>query len=519
VRHDFALTPANAAAVAEIARRLEGLPLAIELAAARSRLLDPDALLQRLKSSFDALGTGAVDVPERQRTLRATVEWSMGLLDDDERSLLETMAVFVDGFTVDAAAEVAGLDEDRTLCLTEALAGHSLIVIQHPEPGLRSRMPDTIRAFVAERLAARPDLAEIQRRHADHYRTLAEGADRPLRGFGESAPWVERLQAEAGNLAAAVRWYLAHDRAPLPHLFRVLSPFRVLWPWWGLRNEVMGEARGWVAELLPAADALDPQARAELLWTATVAALEVSDDAAALAGGERLGPLVDQIDDPYLVAVSHLVLAWTAALATDIERAKRELTLSVEELRAQEEPLWLAIALLTLGATDAYLGRYDEAQGHLDEVRAVAEGFDNARLGAIARAQLALLAITRGRLEDAGTLVAEGLDLSLQTGSTHALTMVLGACAQLALAEGDAERAALIAGAAEGLRVHAGLRVWMSLSEPNEAIAPIREAVGPDRFDAVFASGAQLSQDEAVQAGRAASAVSASAGAGPPAPA
>jgi hypothetical protein len=97
--------------------------------------------------------------------------------------------------------------------------------------------------------------------------------------------------------------------------------------------------------------------------------------------------------------------------------------------------------------------------------------------------------------------------------------MVLGACAQLALAEGDAERAALIAGAAEGLRVHAGLRVWMSLSEPNEAIAPIREAVGPDRFDAVFASGAQLSQDEAVQAGRAASAVSASAGAGPPAPA
>ncbi len=127
VRPGFALTEGNAAAVAEICRRLEGLPLAIELAAARTRLLDPDALLRRLARSLDALGTGAVDLPERQRTLRATVEWSMGLLDDAERSLLETMAVFVDGWTVEAAAQVAGLDEDRALDLSEALARHSLI--------------------------------------------------------------------------------------------------------------------------------------------------------------------------------------------------------------------------------------------------------------------------------------------------------------------------------------------------------------------------------------------------------
>src|SRR6516164_370288 len=112
VRPGFALTEDNAAAVAEICRRLEGLPLAIELAAARTRLLDPDALLGRLAKSLDALGTGAVDLPERQRTLRATVEWSVGLLEDAERSLLETAAVFVDGWTVEAAAQVAGLDED-----------------------------------------------------------------------------------------------------------------------------------------------------------------------------------------------------------------------------------------------------------------------------------------------------------------------------------------------------------------------------------------------------------------------
>ena len=125
VRPGFALTGANAAAVVEICRRLEGLPLAIELAAARIRLLDPDELLRRLATSLDALGTGSVDMPHRQRTLRDTVQWSVDLLDDDERSLLETVAIFVGGWTVGAAGQVAGLAEDRVLELSEALEGSS----------------------------------------------------------------------------------------------------------------------------------------------------------------------------------------------------------------------------------------------------------------------------------------------------------------------------------------------------------------------------------------------------------
>jgi predicted ATPase len=212
VRPGFALTEANAAAVAEICRRLEGMPLAIELAAARSRLLDPSALLDRLARSLDALGTGAVDLPERQRTLRATVEWSAGLLDGAERTLLEVAAVFTDGSTVQAA--VAGLEEDRALELSEALAGHSLVYVDSTPLGPRSRMLETVRAFVAERLAARPDADQVRRRHASYYRGLAEQADRPLRG-ADQGEWLERLDAEAGNLAAAVRWYLAHDPGPL----------------------------------------------------------------------------------------------------------------------------------------------------------------------------------------------------------------------------------------------------------------------------------------------------------------
>src|SRR5262245_3102319 len=306
VRPGFALTQANAAAVVELCRRLEGCPLAIELAAARTRLLDPAALLRRLATSLDALGTGTVDMPERQRTPRATVEWSVGLLDDAERSLLETMAVFVDGWTIEAAADVAGLDEDHALELTEALARHSLVHIDHTELGPRSRMLETIREFVCERLRARADVAEVRRRHADHYRDLAEQADRPLRGVGHNE-WLERLQIEAANLVAAVRFYLAHDPAPLPHLFRIM------WSFWELRDR-MREARAWVEQLLPAADSLDLQARAELQWAAVVTAIEVGDDAATLSARARLGAMLDGIEDPFLHAVSLLVMAWASPI-------------------------------------------------------------------------------------------------------------------------------------------------------------------------------------------------------------
>jgi predicted ATPase len=179
------------------------------------------------------------------------VEWSVGLLEDAERSLLEVVAVFVDGWTIGAAAQVAGLGEDRALDLSEELARHSLIYVNSTGLGPRSRMLETVREFVAERLAARPDAVEVGRRHAEYYRALAEQADRPLRGPGQSQ-WLERLQAEAGNLAAWVRWYLAHDAGPLPHLFRIL------WPFWFLGDH-MREVRPWVGQLLSTVDLLDPR--------------------------------------------------------------------------------------------------------------------------------------------------------------------------------------------------------------------------------------------------------------------
>jgi predicted ATPase len=492
----FAVTRENAEAVVEICRRLEGLPLAIELAAARTRLLDPQALLARLSTSLDVLGQGAVDMPERQRTLRATVEWSVGLLDDAERSLLETVAVFVHGWTIEAASEVADLDQDRALHLTEALARHSLIQVDSTRRGPRSRMLETIREFVAERLAARPDAAEIEHRHAEYFRALTEQADRPLRGPGQNE-WLDRMQAESGNLAAAVRWFLAQDPTPLPHMFRAL------WPLWSLRDH-LAEALPWVKQLLSAANSLDPQARAELVWTATATAGDMGDDQAALAARERLGPTLDSIQDRFLLALSHLAMAWSLPVTGDFDGAAQEASVSLEQFHAQDEPFWTALTAFTAGSLETSAGLYDDALRHLREARDLAEAFEGTWLTAGSRVQLGILDVVQGRLAQARDLLEEAMNLSLSAHSTPFVALNLAAYARLAFAEGDLERAALLQGAAEGLRRRGGrLKAWPMLRRgETELVAQVRQTLGTAKFGEVFAAGTRLSQREAVSAVR-----------------
>jgi hypothetical protein len=306
-------------------------------------------------------------------------------------------------------------------------------------------MLETVRVFVAERLAARPDAAELQRRHAGYYRALAGQADPHLRGTGQ-AEWLDRLQAESGNLAAAVDWYLSHDRAPLPDLFRVLLTF------WLLAEDILSQARAWIGQLVPAAGSLDPQACAELLWAAAATANQAGDGAAALAASQQLAPLLPEIRDPYLHAVSQLATSWAATISGDLNSAIRQASASLEELRDQDEPYWTAAAVLTVGSHERAAGRYDDAQRDLSEAHALAERFGYAWLAAFSRVALGILAVVRGRLDEARALLDEGLAVSLAAYSTQNVTLVLAAFARLAFAEGDLERAALLAGAVEGLR-------------------------------------------------------------------
>jgi predicted ATPase/DNA-binding SARP family transcriptional activator len=490
VRPGFTLTDGNAQAVAEICRRLEGLPLAIELAAARTRLLDPGTLLVRLSASLDALGKGAVDLPERQRTLRATAEWSVSLLDGAERNLLEAAAVFVDGWTLQAAAAVAGLDEYRTVELLEALSKHSLIDVS--EFGARSRMLETVRAFMAERLAARPDAADIRRRHAEYYRALAEQADRPL-DSAYSSGWLERLQAEAGNLTAAMRWYLDHDRRPLPHLF-----FRVLWLFWAW-GEFKDQARAWLGQVIPADGPLDLRARAELTWAAAAISVFTSDDPTALAACERLEPLIAASEDPFLHALSQLAVGWRLSNAGDLGGAAREVAGALETLRGQRAPFFTHMAAFTLASIETALGRYDDAARDLGQARDAAEKNGGHWFATGGRVRLAILDVKRGRLEEGRRLLAEALELGQAIGSPTLVALCLAGYAQLAFAAGEPELAATLEGAAQGLRQRAGMSVW-AFVRPVEAqfVGDVRQRLGTERFDQLLRAGSVLPQQEAI---------------------
>jgi tetratricopeptide (TPR) repeat protein len=262
-------------------------------------------------------------------------------------------------------------------------------------------------------------------------------------------------------------------------------------------RDYLVEVRPWIDELVSTAATLDDHAKTEIFWSAAVTACLLGDDTAALAAGARLEPLLGAIDDPYLEAVSHMALAWILPIADDLDGALREASLCREHLRDQDEPFWTAVATDTLGELEMSIGRLDDALRHLTEVRQLSEQFDNMWLG-FSWSQLGTLAIMQGRLDDAGTLLDEGLTESLDAENTVGVTMSLAAHARLALVQGTPDRAAVIFGAAEGLRRRVGLRVWPTLRRGEAELAEqLEHALSADRYQKEFATGSALSRREA----------------------
>jgi tetratricopeptide (TPR) repeat protein len=463
-----------------ICRRLDGLPLAIELAAARTRLLQPAALLARLSEDLDALGQGPVDLPERQRTLRATVEWSIDLLDADARQVLADLSVFVDGWTLDAAADVTGLDELDALDQLDALAGQSLVEVHVGATEPRFRMLVSVREVAA---GDRRD--GVEERHARHYAAMVAEHDWPMEG---QAAWADRVLVDEGNIRAAVRWLFDHDVTPLPHLFRVL------WLFWQMRDR-MPEGRAWIEDLRAHVDDLDERARAELLLTSAVTAVEVGDDERALATIDDLRRLRQEADDAYLEHAAALALSWILPLQDDFEGALEAAEAALAGFREQGQPFF-AFAELTVGMVQIVLGDHPAARDALEEVVELGERMDNSWLSAAARGQLASLAVRSGRPDDVRRLLAPSAAPSGDTEeSTLTMTFALVARAELALTQGDAARAATALGAADGLRRRKGLRAWPSTRRAEADLTErVTQELGPDAFRATFDAGAGQAQ-------------------------
>jgi predicted ATPase/class 3 adenylate cyclase len=317
VKPDFNLTAENAPAVAAICARLDGLPLAIELAAARLKILTPQQILERLDHRLGLLSGGASDVPERQRTLRGAIEWSFELLDDPERRLLERLAVFAGGWTLDAAEEVcrsaAELGTDLLDGLS-SLADKSLVHAREDASDPRFAMLQVIREFALEKLESSGAAESIRRRHAEHMMAVAERAGPELVGF-DMRDWNRRLRLDEENLRGALRWAL--DTGELDIGLRTASAIWRYWHYWGVPRE----GRDWVQELLDKPGAPQMASRAKGLAALASLTYWLGDMVRADDLYSQALDIYRQLGDEARVTETIDAMCWTAVGQGDFEGA------------------------------------------------------------------------------------------------------------------------------------------------------------------------------------------------------
>ena len=347
VRPDFRLTSENAGAVAAICRQLDGLPLALELAAARLRLFSPVTLLARLEHRLDLLAGGAQDLPVRQRTLRGTLDWSYGLLGAAEQSLFARLAVFAGGATLDAVEAVCGATSD-VLDSVEVLLASSLLWRAegaHGEP--RVGMHATIREYATERVARGPsgegELESTRRRHAAHYLAVAEEAYPELLG-PEVGTWLARLEADHDNMRAALAWALKQEQADTA--LRLAAALHLFWHIHGR----LREGRRWLEAALALSQCVTATVRAEALLAAGNLASNDGDVGRARALLEESVALRRRAGDPRALPAALYTLGWTVLEQGEYDRAAALFAECLELAGTTGDRLRQAFALNGLGS-------------------------------------------------------------------------------------------------------------------------------------------------------------------------
>ena len=493
----FAVTEENAAAVAAICWRLAGLPLALELAAARARFLDPAVLLSRLDR---ALSSGwARDLPPRQRTMRAALDWSHDLLTEGERKLFRGLAVFVGGFSLEAAEAVGvpeGVDPDEAIDLLGRLVEQSLVTAEADGTGeTRYGLLEPIRQYALEELGESGDAEEKGRRHAGYYLTLAERFEPRLRG-PEQATWLGRLQTERDNLRAAMSWALERGEAQI-----VARMAWAMLPLWWLRGHY-AEGRRLTGEALPHAADLPAPARAKLLFaTGTMAQAQADYGAARPLIEESLG-LFRRLGDK-----EGVMRAQSSAGIVALGQGQQERGIALLEeataLALEIGDAWSASLLLGF-ATAVPLGRGDLARARQLAERGLSLAREaGAREGAsVALHALATVARTEGDDDRAGKLLEEGLNLSVEVGDETNVAYFLEGLAAVAASRGALIRAARLWGASEALLGTIEVAAYPHAPDRSlhqREVAAARARLEGDEWEEAWAEGREMKLEEAVE--------------------
>jgi non-specific serine/threonine protein kinase len=494
----FEATPANAESIVEICRRLDGIPLAIELAAARVRALSVEQIAARLDDRFRLLTGGDPSAMPRQQTLRASMEWSYEMLSAPERILLRRLSVFSGGWTLEAAETVcAGGEVEQAASVLEVLTNlveKSLVDVD--SAGERFYLLESVRQYALELLVESREAEVMRAKHFDYYFTLA-GRARPELLGPEQARWLALLDRDRDNLLAAHEW---RDRADdIEELgLRLVSTLKQYWIVRGL----LGHARGLILEALGRSPERS-RARARALYDAGQVGYFMGLYAEARRELEEALDIARAIDDPAVIAQVLQPLGMACLGEGDLGAARGHLEEALDRARQQQEPRSIAAAINAMAQFHRVEGKLDAAQPLFEHVLALARELDDPESIAIGLLNLAMTQVERGAAGQAHRPVLEALEIAHSTGSKPVGQSVLEVCAGIAAHQQRWSCAAKFYGAAEAEASHTGIR----RDPADEAylaprIAAARAALGGS-FEAEEAGGRALALDEALEEARA----------------
>jgi predicted ATPase len=487
----FELTEDRSGSVAEICRRLDGLPLALELAAARSKLLPPEAMVGRLERSLELLTAGARDLPARQQTLRATLDWSYELLDPSARELLERLSVFRGGCTVEAAEAVApGQD---ILGRTESLVNESLLRRVDGGAAPRFAMLETIREYAAARLRASAAEEDAQRRHAAYFLRVAETAGQALTAGTVYDEMLAELDAEHDNLRGAIAWAAAAGE--IEGEVRMVVALR---QYWLLRGELAEARRAFEGAIERSASA-ESRLHALALLHGGLFPYRQGDVEQAKRIWTQAYDLYVELGDEGEAGRCLAELASVAVVERDLERAAALYEESVIQFEAQGQPVRQAIALSNLGAIASMRGDLDTAARYQEEAIPLQRELDDRDGLSISLHNLGRTEIKRGRTEVAASLLAESIELALALGYREVIANCLQGCAELAASAGDLERAARLSGTSLAIFDEIGIRLVGETEDDYLALrVTLTAGLGEQRVDEFEAEGRAAPRDEAI---------------------
>lgn len=510
VKPNFTLTDENARSVAEICARLDGLPLAIELAAARIKILSPQAISARLENRLRLLTGGARDLPARQRTMRGAIEWSYELLDEGEQTLFRRLAVFAGGFLIEAAETIVSVGQSAdtgadgqtitsglapltdVLDLITSLLDNSLLVQKEQADGeSRFHLLEVVREYASEALQASGEGEAMRKSHARYFLALAKEAEPEFFG-ARGAKWLDRLEDEHDNLRAALSWSALNDAETAISLTAALRSF------WTLHN-YLTEGRRWLETALELSHLAPADVRFKLLHGLGQAALYHGDKETARRMHEEGLAAARAAGNKRQIALSNRGLGAVAKQQDDIASARKFIEEGLAISRESNDEFGIAVSLNALGDLARMEDDYRAARPLFEEALTICRHIGNQEGVCGCLNNLGAVAYGEGDYEAARAHYAEALATAQEMGDKVTVSYSLDGFAALAAARGDARCATRLAGATERLRESLGFETEPAESRfRNAYLAGLRVALEEEAFAALYKQGRALKTGEAV---------------------